>query len=112
MQISITGRNIDITPALRDYTEEKVAKVHRFLNTTINAHVILKIEKLDHIAEVTIHANGVDLHGEDKNESMYAAIDSVMSKIDRQAKKFKGKAQSKKKGSPSAAEAFGEEPVT
>ena len=53
----------------------------------------------------------MDLHGEDKSESMYAAIDNVMSKIDRQAKKFKGKEQSRKKGSLSAAEAFGEEPV-
>lgn len=112
MQISITGQNIDVTKALREYTEEKVAKVRRFLNTTINAHVVLKVEKLDQIAEVTIHANGVDLHGVDKSENMYAAIDSVMDKIDRQAKKVKGKAQARKKGSPTAAETFGGEDLT
>ncbi|MBI4665657.1 MAG: ribosome-associated translation inhibitor RaiA [Nitrospinae bacterium] len=98
MQITITGHNIEITPALREYTEEKVNRVRRYLNTTINAHVILKVEKLSQIAEVTIHANGVDLHGEDRNENMYAAIDSVMDKIDRQANKFKGKVQDKKRG--------------
>ncbi len=108
MQITITGQNIDVTPALKSYTEEKVQKVRRYLNTTINAHVILKVEKLDQIAEVTIHANGVDLHGEDKSENMYAAIDGVMDKIDRQAKKFKGKAQARKKGSPSASELISE----
>ncbi len=105
MQISITGQKIEITPALREYTEEKVAKVRRYLNTTINAHVILKVEKLDHIAEVTIHANGVDLHGVEKTDNLYAAIDSVMDKIDRQAKKFKGKIQAKRKGGKTAIDA-------
>ncbi|MGK7345720.1 MAG: ribosome hibernation-promoting factor, HPF/YfiA family [Candidatus Nitrospinota bacterium M3_3B_026] len=100
MQITITGDNIDVTPALRDYTEEKVAKVRKYLNTTISAHVILKVEKLDQIAEVTIHANGTDLHGTEKKDDMYAAVDAVMDKIDRQAKKFKGKMQAKKKGAP------------
>lgn len=97
MNISITGQNIEITPALREYAEEKVTRVRRFLNTTINAHVILKVEKLDHVAEVTIHANGADLHGKDRQENMYAAIDSVMDKIDRQAEKIKGKQQAKKR---------------
>ncbi len=105
MQINITGQNIEVTPALKSYTEEKVAKVRKFLNTTINAHVVLKVEKLEQLAEVTIHAGGVDLHGIDSKENMYAAIDSVMDKIDRQAKKFKGKAQAKRKG-PKPAEAF------
>lgn len=103
MQITITGHNIDVTPALRQYAEEKVNKVRKYLDTTINAHVILKVEKLTHIAEVTIHANGVDLHGEEKTDNLYAAIDSVMDKIDRQAKKFKGKIQAKKRGAQQAA---------
>lgn len=109
MQISITGHNIDITPALRSYAEEKVAKVRRYLSTTINAHVILKIEKLTHIAEVTIHANGVDLHGVEKTDNLYTAIDSVMSKIDRQAKKYKGKIQSKRKGGKPVVSSLSEE---
>ncbi|VAX20201.1 Ribosome hibernation protein YhbH [hydrothermal vent metagenome] len=102
MQISITGQNIEVTPSLKDYTEEKVKKVRKFLNSTINAHVVLKMEKHEHVAEVTIHANGVDLHGIEKTENMYAAIDSVMDKIDRQAKKYKGKILAKKKGGPAA----------
>ena len=101
MQITISGHHIEVTPALRSYTEEKVAKVRKYLNTTINAHVTLKVEKLTHIAEVTIHANGVDLHGEEKTDNLYAAIDKVMDKIDRQAKKAKGKIQGKRKeGAP------------
>ncbi len=109
MQITITGHNIEVTDALKDHAEEKVAKIRRFLNTTINAHVILKVEKLDHIAEIIIHANGVDFQGVDKHENMYTAIDNAMSKIDRQAKKFKGKIQARKKGAPTAAETFAEE---
>jgi len=97
MQITITGHHVEVTPALREYAEEKVAKVRKYLNTTINAHVILKVEKLTHIAEVTIHANGVDLHGVEKTDNLYAAIDKVMDKIDRQAEKVKGKIQEKRK---------------
>ena len=97
MQISITGHHVEVTPALRQYAEEKVAKVRRYLNTTINANVILKVEKHTHIAEVTIHANNVDLHGMESTDNLYAAIDSVMDKIDRQAKKHKGKIQAKRK---------------
>ena len=97
MQITITGHHVEVTPALRQYAEEKVAKVRKYLNTTINAHVTLKVEKLTHIAEVTIHANGVDLHGMEKTDNLYAAIDKVMDKIDRQAKKVKGKIQEKRK---------------
>ncbi|MDH5638526.1 MAG: ribosome-associated translation inhibitor RaiA [Nitrospinota bacterium] len=97
MQITITGHHVEVTPALRQYAEEKVAKVRKYMNTTINAHVTLKVEKLTHIAEVTIHANGVDLHGMEKTDNLYAAIDKVMDKIDRQAKKVKGKIQEKRK---------------
>jgi len=106
MQITITGHNIEVTDALRNYTEEKVARVRKFLNTTIKAHVILKVEKLDQIAEVTIHADGADLHGVVKDENMYAAIDGVMDKIDRQAKKNKGKKQSHRKEAAAKVEAF------
>jgi len=98
MQITITGHHVEVTPALRQYAEEKVAKVRKYLNTTINAHVTLKVEKLTHIAEVTIHANGVDLHGVEKTDSLYSAIDKVMDKIDRQAQKAKGKLHDKRKG--------------
>jgi len=104
MQITITGHKIDITPALRKYTEEKVAKVKRYLNATISAHVTLKVEKLSHIAEVTIHANNVDLHGVEKTGNLYAAIDNVMDKIDRQAVKHKGKIQTKRKGAKLASD--------
>ena len=102
MQITITGHHVEVTPALKQYAEEKVAKVRKYLNTTINAHVTLKVEKLTHIAEVTIHANGVDLHGMEKTDNLYAAIDKVMDKIDRQAKKVKGKIHDKRKGGAEA----------
>jgi len=108
MQITITGHHVEVTPALREYAEEKVAKVRKYLNTTINAHVTLKVEKLTHIAEVTIHANGVDLHGMEKTDNLYAAIDKVMDKIDRQAEKVKGKIQEKRKEGARAREEGGE----
>ena len=106
MQISITGHNIDVTPALREYAEQKVAKVRKYLNTTLNVHMILKVEKLSHIAEVTLHANGVDMHGMENTDNLYAAIDSVMDKIDRQAKKHKEKILGKRKGEKGVGESI------
>lgn len=89
MQVTVTGRNIEMTDALKKYAEEKVQKVKKFLNTTIDAHVILAVEKFRQKAEVTINANGVKIHGEEVTEDMYSSIDKVMDKIDRQVRKHK-----------------------
>ncbi len=92
MYISITGRHIEITSALRDYVEKKVSKLSRYFNNIIDAHVILGLEgKTDQVAEITIHANGITIQGEECSEDMYASIDKVLEKVERQIKKYKEK---------------------
>lgn len=106
MRIHITGRKMEVSDALKSYAEEKLQKVKRHLKTTINAHITLSVDKHRHIAEVTVHANGIDFHGVEETQDMYASIDKVMDKIDRQAKKHKEKLRSGKKrdGTPAGIE--------
>lgn len=89
MQVTVTGRNIEMTEALKKYAEEKVQKVKKYLHTSIDAHIILAVEKFRQKAEVTINANGVKIHGEEETEDMYSSIDKVMDKIERQVRKHK-----------------------
>ncbi len=92
--IQITGRHVEITPAIREYVEKKLSKVEHHFDHITNVHVILQVEKNDHLAEVTIHAAGhADLFAEAKAANMYAAIDALYEKINRQVVKHKEKLQ-------------------
>lgn len=91
MQIDITGHHVDITPALRDYTTEKMARLSRHFDKVSKMHVILSIEKLLHRAEATVSANGDSLFANAEESDMYAAIDALIDKLDRQANKLKEK---------------------
>ncbi len=91
MQINLTGHHIDITPSLRSYVQTKFEKLERHFNNMTNVHVILTVEKERRIAEATVHVNGGDLFADAENNDMYAAIDSLIDKLDRQVKKHKEK---------------------
>lgn len=91
MQLSLTGHHIDITPALRDRVSEKVGRLERHFDHLTDIHVILTVEKLRHKAEATINVPGERLHAESVEDDMYAAIDTLVDKLDRQVKKFKEK---------------------
>lgn len=91
MQVTVTGRNIEMTDALKKYAEEKVQRVKKYTNTAIDAHVILTVEKFRQRAEVIINTNGFKIRGEEETEDMYSSIDKVMSKIERQVRKHKEK---------------------
>lgn len=91
MQIDITGHHVDITPALRDYTTEKMARLERHFDKVSKIHVILSVEKLLHRAEATVSANGASLFANAEEPDMYAAIDALIDKLDRQANKLKEK---------------------
>jgi putative sigma-54 modulation protein len=91
MNLNISGHHLSLTPALRDYVEEKLRRVERHFDHLINAEVILSVEKLRHKAEATIHGRGVDLHAEEVCENMYAAIDGLIDKLDQQTRRAKGK---------------------
>ncbi len=100
MRISISGKNLEITEALRSYVEKKVSKLDKYLNDnrTASAEVMLRIERGIHIAEVTVNLSGVLLRGEGKTGDMYTSIDSAVDRIERQLNKFKTRLWKKTQG--------------
>ena len=91
MQLNLTGHHIDITDALRDYVNSKFDRLSRHFDHVTNVHVILSVEKLTHKAEATLHINGADVFADATQEDMYAAIDALIDKLDRQLKKHRSK---------------------
>ena len=90
--IQITGRHLEVTQAIQDYFKSKFEKVERHFDHITNVHAVLTIEKPNHIVEATVHAAGhADLFAQGKAENMYAAIDALMDKLDRQILKHKAK---------------------
>ncbi len=98
MQINITGHHVDITPALRAYVEEKLERLERHFDNITNAHVILEIEKDRQKAEATINVSRGQVYADSEDENMYAAIDSLADKLDRQIKKHKEKLKDHHRG--------------
>ncbi|MBA2491577.1 MAG: ribosome hibernation-promoting factor, HPF/YfiA family [Gammaproteobacteria bacterium] len=91
MQINLTGHHVDITGALREYVADKFERVERHFDQVTDAHVILTVEKLRHRAEATMMVSGNRLFADDVKEDMYAAIDGLVDKLDRQIVKHKEK---------------------
>jgi len=85
--------------ALKSYVQDKTARLKKYVDRPLEGNVSLKVEKFRQIAEVVINANGIRIAGEESHEDMYAAIDLVMEKIERQVKKYKSKIR-KHKPSP------------
>ncbi|MGM9571271.1 MAG: ribosome hibernation-promoting factor, HPF/YfiA family [bacterium] len=97
MQITIRGKNVAVTPALNDYVEEKVGRLSRYLENISEAVVALSVVKDKHIVEVTVFVNGsgIILRGEESNDDMYASIDLVVEKVERQIRKYKNRLSKK-----------------
>jgi len=91
MQLDLSGHHVEITDALREYTTTKFEKIKRHFDKVIDVHVILTVEKLEQKAEATIQLNGSKIFAEDTEENMYAAIDGLVDKLDRQVIKHKQK---------------------
>jgi putative sigma-54 modulation protein len=91
MQLSVTGHHIEITEALRDYVGTKFARLERHFDHMTDIHCVLTVEKLQHKAEATIYVGGGSLHADSIEPNMYAAIDILVDKLDRQVKKHKEK---------------------
>ncbi len=98
MQISLTGHHIDITQALRNYVDTKFERLERHFDQVTNVHVILSVEKVRQKAEATLHLNGADVFADSTQEDMYAAIDGLVDKLDRQVKKHKEKSTRHRNG--------------
>ena len=91
MQISLTGHHVDVSSALRRYVDSKFERLERHFDHVINVRVILSVEKLRQKAEATIHINGANVFADSVHEDMYAAIDGLIDKLDRQVIKYKEK---------------------
>ncbi len=99
MNIQVTFRHMETTEALKDYAIEKVSKIKKYLDAPVEVHVVLSVEKFRHIAEVTFTINGYVVKGQEETDDMYAAIDMVMDKIERQVRRYKEKLKNKRGGS-------------
>ena len=91
MQLTITGHHIDVTPALRSRVESKLAKLERHFDHLTDIHCVLTVEKLEHKAEATVHLSGGTIHADAIEDDMYAAVDALVDKLNRQVKKHKEK---------------------
>jgi len=91
MAITVRGKNIEITPALKDYVEKRVGKVTKYFGAIGEITVLLTVEKGSHIVEVTVPVNGMLLRGEESTMDMYTSIDLVIEKLEKQIEKYKTK---------------------
>ena len=91
MQLTISGHHLDVTDSLREYVTTKLSRLERHHDRITNTHVILSVEKLQQKAEATIHISGADLFANSESEDLYAAIDQLADKLDRQLIKHKEK---------------------
>ncbi|MDW7739175.1 MAG: ribosome-associated translation inhibitor RaiA [Bacillota bacterium] len=89
MKISVRGKNIEATPALVDYAHKKLGKLEKHFDKATDVQVLMSVIREDHIVEVTVSLNGLILRGEESTGDMYASIDMVVEKLERQVKKYK-----------------------
>ncbi|MDD2948698.1 MAG: ribosome-associated translation inhibitor RaiA, partial [Rugosibacter sp.] len=94
MNLNLTGLHIEVTPALREQVTSKLDRVIRHFDHVISTHVILSVDKLEQKAEVTLHVKDKDFFADATHEDMYAAIDLLADKLDRQIVKHKEKVTS------------------
>lgn len=89
MNVLVKGRNIDVTPALKEYVEKKISKVVKQFKAVDEVVAVLKVAKGDHTVEITIPAKGIILRAQETSKDMYSSIDIVCEKIERQIHKYK-----------------------
>jgi putative sigma-54 modulation protein len=91
MNLQLSGHHLDLTPAIRSYVNDKLNRISRHFDHVIDVSVVLSVSKLDHKVEATVHVRGKDMHVECIDTDMYAAIDGLADKLDRQILKHKEK---------------------
>lgn len=90
MNLIIHGHHVEITPSLRGYVEDKIGRIRRHFDSVIDADVLLSVEdKLRQKAEITLRVRGNTVHAASVDGDMYAAIDTLMDKLDRQVLRHK-----------------------
>ena len=94
MQLNISGHHLDITPALKQHTNQKLSKIKHHFDQVMNVNMILEVQKDVQTAEATIHLRGVDLFAKAESNDMYASIDKLINKLDSQILRRKEKLHS------------------
>jgi putative sigma-54 modulation protein len=100
MNLQLTGRHVEITPTLRDYVVSKLTRIERHFDHVIDVNVIMTVEKLDQRIEANVHLSGKDIHVQAHDGDMYAAIDELIDKLDRQVKRHKERFEVKRRSEP------------
>jgi putative sigma-54 modulation protein len=108
MNIAITFRHMVGTEAVKQYAHDKIAKLQKFLRQAMTAQVTLSVDGLEHVADVSISSGSQHFHATVRSQDMYASIDKVIDKLDRQIESEKTAHMAKKRGAPSAAEVAAE----
>ena len=99
MNLHLSGRHLEITPSIRDYVSSKLQRVTHHFDHVIDINIILSVEKLRHRIEASVHMRGKDIFCESADTDMYAAIDSLIDKLDRAIIKHKEKSLDHRHGS-------------
>jgi putative sigma-54 modulation protein len=98
MNLQISGHHLEVTPAIREYVTGKLERVTSHFDNVIGVNVILSVEKLKQKAEVTVHLPGKDIFVEAIDEDLYAAVDNLVDRLERQVQKYKQKLQDHHRG--------------
>ncbi len=96
MSINVKGRNVEVTPAMKEYVEKKIAKITKQFKAVGDISAVLKIVHGYHIAEITVPASGILLRAQESTKDMYSSIDLVVEKIERQIHKYKTRLMKRK----------------
>lgn len=99
MQLSVTFRHMEPSDALKNYVQDRTGKLTKYIDKPLDSQVTLSVQKFRQIADVVINADGIRIAGQETHEDMYAAIDLVMDKIERQVKKYRDKIRKHKPSS-------------
>lgn len=100
MNIKLTGHHLEITTAIRNYVTGKFERITKHFDHVIDVNVIMTVEKLKHKAEANVHLSGKDIHVETADDNMYAAVDLLVDKLDRQIIKHKEKNSTDRHNNP------------
>jgi putative sigma-54 modulation protein len=113
MQIAVTFRHMEAEEGAKGYVKGKVQRLQKYIETPREVHVVLSAEKFRHIAEITIIGNGMTLNSQGRDADLYAAIDQMLDKIERQIRERREKGRRKRVNAtpPSAPLSKGEEPI-
>jgi putative sigma-54 modulation protein len=93
MNLHLTGHHVEITPAIRDYVVGKLERINRHFDHVIDVNVIMTVQKLAQMIEANVHLSGKDIHVRCNDGDMYAAIDQLIDKLDRQVIRHKERFQ-------------------